>query len=66
MPHEIGEAYLCGSYQIEGKWDCCVLRNTIQVKNCGEYFVYLLVPQDRCNVGYCIIRECIISTSVFI
>ncbi|XP_078351512.1 polycystin family receptor for egg jelly-like [Oculina patagonica] len=33
---------------------CCIYSNTIQVKNCGNFFVYKLAPSPTCNLGYCV------------
>ncbi|KAL5015505.1 hypothetical protein ScPMuIL_009775 [Solemya velum] len=56
MPPHAGEtieASLCSSFDILGKWDCCVLRRRTQIQNCGEFYIYYLFPVDRCPVAYC-------------
>ncbi|KAK3101923.1 hypothetical protein FSP39_007390 [Pinctada imbricata] len=51
------EIDVCGSYNILGKWDCCVLRQPGYIHNCGGYYVYKLRAPDRCSVGYCILGK---------
>lgn len=43
----------CSSYNILGQWDCCVLRQRVGIRNCGDFYVYHLLPTDRCPVSYC-------------
>ena len=33
--------------------DCCLWSTNIQVRNCGEYFVYLLSGTPVCSLRYC-------------
>ena len=33
--------------------DCCLWSTNIQVRNCGEYFVYLLSGTPGCSLRYC-------------
>ncbi|KAL4226472.1 hypothetical protein ACF0H5_014455 [Mactra antiquata] len=47
------ETYACTSYNVLGRWDCCVLRQRAIIKNCGDFYVYHLLPTDRCPVAYC-------------
>lgn len=49
----VSNATVCTSYNILGRWDCCVLRQDIQIKNCGTFYVYKLKHTDRCPVAYC-------------
>lgn len=51
------EIDVCGSYNIQGKWDCCVLRQEGYIHNCGGYYVYKLRAPDRCSVGYCMLGK---------
>ena len=32
---------------------CCAYKDTIRVKNCGNYFVYYLKPTRGCSLAYC-------------
>ncbi|KAL9963299.1 hypothetical protein ACROYT_G032486 [Oculina patagonica] len=32
---------------------CCSMKSFIQVKNCGSYYIYSLVPTPQCNMRYC-------------
>ncbi|KAL3852580.1 hypothetical protein ACJMK2_016200 [Sinanodonta woodiana] len=47
-------AFVCSSFDVIGMWDCCVLRQRTQIKNCGGYLVYHLIRSDRCPVSYCV------------
>ncbi|XP_041350107.1 uncharacterized protein LOC121369226 [Gigantopelta aegis] len=47
-------ASVCGSYEVLGQWDCCVLRQTTRIRNCGKFYIYYLYPVDRCPVSYCV------------
>lgn len=59
MP-EVGEnitAWLCGSYNVLSRVDCCVLRQEISIKHCADgTIIYRLSPQDRCPVSICATR----------
>lgn len=33
--------------------DCCHWSNTIEVLNCGDFYIYKLVPPPVCNLRYC-------------
>lgn len=33
--------------------DCCKWKNHIQVRNCGKFYVYGLVPAPGCQFRYC-------------
>ncbi|XP_053376820.1 serine-rich adhesin for platelets-like [Mercenaria mercenaria] len=52
-PGEILETYACTSYDVLGKWDCCVLRQPVKIANCNDFYIYHLRPTDRCPVAYC-------------
>ncbi|XP_052829224.1 uncharacterized protein LOC106883806 isoform X2 [Octopus bimaculoides] len=44
----------CSSFDILGKWDCCVLSKRIEMRRCpGDFFIYNLKKTDRCPVAYC-------------
>ena len=32
---------------------CCNWKSTIEVQNCGNFYVYKLVPSPTCNLRYC-------------
>ena len=51
--NETVDAYVCTSYDVLGKWDCCVLRQPVKIKKCDNFYVYRLKPTDRCPVAYC-------------
>ncbi|CAL1537504.1 unnamed protein product [Lymnaea stagnalis] len=52
---DITEAFLCGSYNILGKYDCCVLRTPVRISVCSGITVYQFPtpPIDRCSVAIC-------------
>ena len=33
--------------------NCCNWKNNIQVRNCGDFYVYDLIPPPDCNFRYC-------------
>ena len=33
---------------------CCIYLTTIEVKNCGDFYVYKLPPAPTCNLRYCV------------
>ena len=35
------------------KDNCCTWKNNIQVRNCGDFYVYDLIPSPGCNFRYC-------------
>ncbi|CAI9734065.1 Hypothetical predicted protein [Octopus vulgaris] len=48
----------CSSFDILGKWDCCVLSKRIEMRRCsGDFFIYNLKKTDRCPVAYCSILQ---------
>ncbi|XP_060076431.1 uncharacterized protein LOC132556056 [Ylistrum balloti] len=53
QPGQTVPGSVCGSYPVLGMWQCCVVKETAFVHNCGNYFVYWLRSTDRCSVGYC-------------
>ncbi len=32
---------------------CCQYTTTIEVQNCGDFYVYKFVPTPTCSLGYC-------------
>ncbi|KAK3730775.1 hypothetical protein RRG08_015691 [Elysia crispata] len=58
LPSAAGEnitAVLCGSYSVLGKYDCCVLRSSVEIAWCdGGHLVYRFPEKfDRCPVAIC-------------
>ena len=44
---------VCGKQPMPGTTDCCTYKDRIQVKNCGNFYVYRLQPTRGCSIAYC-------------